>query len=105
MAAIRPGDIIAEDSLLSALSKSSSSEYTFTSWLNSLDVILVLGGGVPLAPLEPPVYVQRRCDVVAELLDMLGKSDNEAPLPNVLCLSAGTAHLPQYIMPVDGLRK
>jgi hypothetical protein len=103
MAAIRPGDIIDEDSLLSALSKSNSSEYT--SWLNSLDVILVLGGGVPLAPLEPPVYVQRRCDVVAELLGMLGKSDNKAALPNVLCLSAGTAHLPQYILPVDGLRE
>ena len=66
-----------------------------------LDAILVLGGGVPLSPKDPPLYVKRRCDVVAELINALQKQSNT--IPSVLCLSAGTAHLPQYITHHNGL--
>lgn len=104
MASIQKGDIIDEETLLLAVSEHNAPLYI--SWLRSLDGILVLGGGVPLAPKEPPVYVQRRCDVVAELMNILkGQNEKHDKLPNVLCLSAGTAHLPQYILPNDGLRE
>ena len=95
----QPGEIIDEVSLLSALSKSNSPLFP---WLQNLDAILILGGGVPLSPKEPPVYVQRRCDVVAELSHMLAEKGGGRP--SILCLSAGTAHLSQYILP-SGLRK
>mmetsp|Transcript_24139 Transcript_24139/g.44335 ORF Transcript_24139/g.44335 Transcript_24139/m.44335 type:complete len:322 (-) Transcript_24139:246-1211(-) len=88
---ISPGDIVEEDDLLSNL------DTHYKSWLQSIDAILVLGGGVPLSPLEPPVYVQRRCDVVAQIMDKMHQ------LPSVVCLSAGTAHVPQYITPHNGL--
>lgn len=101
MASIQQGDITDEETLLSALSGQNAS----CTWIQSLDAILILGGGVPLAPKEPPVYVQRRCDVVAEIMNALKKEGMEKSLPRVLCLSAGTAHLPQYILPNDGLRE
>ena len=101
MASIQPGDVINEEALLSDLSKDS----VYTSWLLSLDAILILGGGVPLSPKEPPVYVQRRCDVVAKLLHTIEKQISRAAMPNIVCLSAGTAHLAQYILPNDGLRE
>ena len=88
----------------------------------SLDAILVLGGGVPESIDKPPIYVQRRCDdavvVSARYHDYhhlhhhsssssssssrkkTKKADDDAWLP-ILCLSAGTAHLPQLIGP-DG---
>ena len=93
------GEIIDEVSLLSALSKSNS---PLLQWLKNLDSVLVLGGGVPTSPKEPPIYVQRRLDVVAELSHVLAEEGGE--LTSILCLSAGTAHLSQYILP-NGLRK
>ena len=106
-AIIQPGSIIDEDTLVSELSYDAE----YASWLGSLDAILVLGGGVPLSPIEPPIYVQRRCDVVARLFDFLRKKKQQHPtqekdessFPFIICLSAGTAHLPQYITPHNGL--
>lgn len=80
-----------------------------SSILSSLDAILVLGGGVPKSVDRPPVYVERRCD---DALAVVGRhlqesssnkrlSTSATPLP-ILCLSAGTAHLPQ-LMGADGL--
>lgn len=100
---IEPGAVIDEGSLLSAISRAKASIYTL--WLHSLDAILVLGGGVPVSPNEPPVYVQRRCDVVAELLNKMKEEKQARQPPKIICLSAGTAHLPQYILPQDGLRE
>jgi len=80
-----PGDIIMEDDLMQNIDK-------YMNWLQSIDVILLLGGGVPISPIEPPVYVQRRCDVVAEIMNISMHHH-----PSVICLSAGTAHVPQYI--------
>ena len=100
---IQPGDIIEEESLLESLSKSNATQYI--SWIKSLDAILVLGGGVPLSVKEPPEYVQRRCDVVAELFGVVKREGDSDVVPNIICLSAGTAHLPQYILPSDGLRE
>ena len=80
-----PGDIIKEDDLMQNIDK-------YMNWLQSIDVILLLGGGVPISSTEPPVYVQRRCDVVAEIMNISMHRD-----PSVICLSAGTAHVPQYI--------
>eukprot|EP00571_Detonula_confervacea_P013802 CAMPEP_0172300628 /NCGR_PEP_ID=MMETSP1058-20130122/2665_1 /TAXON_ID=83371 /ORGANISM="Detonula confervacea, Strain CCMP 353" /LENGTH=338 /DNA_ID=CAMNT_0013010451 /DNA_START=98 /DNA_END=1114 /DNA_ORIENTATION=- len=91
---IQPGDIVEEDDLLSNIDTS------YKPWLQSIDAILLLGGGVPLSPTEPPVYVQRRCDVVAQIMDKITTHDQ---LPSVVCLSAGTAHVPQYITPHNGL--
>lgn len=94
-----PGDVLAEDDVLSDLAR-------YRTWLESIDVILLLGGGAPLSPLEPPLYVQRRCDVVARLVHSLvdeGDGDNGHAGPSVVCLSAGTAHVPQYITPGTGL--
>lgn len=87
---IQPGDIINEDDIVSNINK-------YTPWFQSIDVILLLGGGVPVSPTEPPFYVQRRCDVVAHIIHTMQHS-NVA----VICLSAGTAHVKQYITP-DGL--
>lgn len=89
---ILPGDIVSEGDLLSNINT-----HHYTSWLQSIDAILLLGGGVPLAPSEPPVYVQRRCDVVAQIMNKMHQ------LPPVICLSAGTAHVSQYIIPHNGL--
>ena len=81
-----------EDDLLSNINNP-----LYKSWLQSIDVILLLGGGVPLSPTEPPLYVQRRCDVVAQIIMNMHQH------PSVICLSAGTAHVPQYITSHDGL--
>ena len=85
---MKRGDIISEHDLLASLNET---------WLQSIDAIILLGGGVPLSPTEPPVYVQRRCDAVAEVVASLGHA------PAVVCLSAGTAHVPQFILEHNGL--
>jgi uncharacterized SAM-binding protein YcdF (DUF218 family) len=75
-----------------------------TSTLRSLDAILVLGGGRPSKLDEPPEYVQGRCDDAAAVVRRrmsLGNKENKQPLP-ILCLSAGTAHMPQ-LLSADGL--
>ncbi|KAL7431089.1 hypothetical protein ACHAXM_002520 [Skeletonema potamos] len=87
------GTIIEEDELFSNLDDYVSLK---------LDAILVLGGGVPSSPKDPPTYVKRRCDVVAALMNAFQERNNWS-IPSVLCLSAGTAHLPQYITPHNGL--
>jgi uncharacterized SAM-binding protein YcdF (DUF218 family) len=76
--------------------------------INKIDAILVLGGGVPKSLEEPPVYVQRRLDDAASVVQIRKtiqptkkKQRTVDPLP-ILCLSAGTAHLPQ-LMAADGL--
>jgi uncharacterized SAM-binding protein YcdF (DUF218 family) len=77
--------------------------------LARFDAILVLGGGVPQSLEEPPAYVQRRCDDAASVVEnrkiiqptKYKKRNATAYLP-ILCLSAGTAHLPQ-LMSADGL--
>lgn len=69
-----------------------------------LDAIVVLGGGKPLSVEEPPVYAQRRCDdavAVVEKRKKMQHLSNRRGIP-ILCLSAGTAHVPQY-MSEDGL--
>ena len=60
--------------------------------LRKLDVVFVLGGGAPASLDHPPPYVQRRCDDAAALVE------RRHSLP-VLCLSAGTAHVPQLLTP------
>ena len=85
--------------------------------LQNLDAIVVLGGGRPTSLEEPPIYVQKRADdareVVKRLYDLKkntdgnnnkslrepGDDDDDAPksIIPILCLSAGTAHLPQAI--------
>ena len=78
--------------------------------IRQLDAILVLGGGRPLNATAPPLYVQRRCDDAAAVRQRhatLWQQSNARrrrpykPLP-ILCLSAGTAHLPQFLS-ADGL--
>ena len=86
--------------------------------LLSLDAVLVLGGGRPKSIDHPPVFVERRCDDAIEVVRRRIESiSNENParlkgrlhkrqdlkyhLP-ILCLSAGTAHLPQ-LLSADGL--
>lgn len=72
-----------------------------------LDAILVLGGGVPISMDEPPVFTQQRCDNAAKIVErhqQLSSSKHnkrQSKLP-ILCLSAGTAHLPQFLS-ADGL--
>lgn len=86
--------------------------------LVQFDAILVLGGGRPHTIDEPPVYVQRRCDDAAVLVTRhqalmkqqqqqqqhgaaKSKTKSTSTLP-ILCLSAGTAHVPQ-LLSADGL--
>jgi uncharacterized SAM-binding protein YcdF (DUF218 family) len=82
--------------------------------LLQLDAILILGGGRPISLDEPPVYVERRCDDAAAVafrrrsLGRKGQSDErfnpaESTLLPILCLSAGTAHLPQLLEATSGL--
>jgi uncharacterized SAM-binding protein YcdF (DUF218 family) len=68
--------------------------------LKALDAVLVLGGGVPDTVDDPPIYVQRRCDDAAKVVKSR-KAISSETLP-ILCLSAGTAHLPQ-LLSKDGL--
>lgn len=75
-----------------------------SSQLLQLDAIIVLGGGAPLSLDEPPIYVQRRCDDAAAVIEMrkmeltksniMKKYDHNLP---ILSLSAGTAHVPQLL--------
>ena len=82
-----------------------------------LDAILVLGGGAPESLENPPKYTKERCDLAAQVvkkrrelekvktsssrikLDSKSMKSNDLP---VLCLSAGTAHVPQ-LLAKDGL--
>jgi uncharacterized SAM-binding protein YcdF (DUF218 family) len=64
-----------------------------SSLISSLDAVFVLGGGAPSSLETPPVYTQRRCDDAARVVERKPK------LP-ILCLSAGTAHVPQLLSPV-----
>jgi len=92
------GTILEEDELISNLDDYASSL--------QVDAILVLGGGVPSSPKDPPTYVKNRCDVVAKLIHAYQDrttTNNGVHHPSVVCLSAGTAHLPQYITPHNGL--
>ena len=106
---IHPGDIVNEDDVFSIENHSIDANYD--PWLQSIDIILLLGGGVPLSPTEPPIYVQRRCDVVAKICSystpsddqIIGEVRGQEKIPSVICLSAGTAHLPQYVLPDTGL--
>lgn len=77
-----------------------------SSLVTSFDAILVLGGGVPSSLTEPPVYVRQRCDDAASIVKrrQAGAAIDRkisSTLP-ILCLSAGTAHMPQ-LLAVDGL--
>lgn len=75
-----------------------------SSLIRSLDAVIVLGGGAPSAVEEPPAYVQQRADDAAQIV----RRFEEMTLPgtkaqlSILCLSAGTAHVPQLLSP-DGL--
>lgn len=78
-----------------------------TSLIKKIDAVVILGGGRPISLEEPPKYVQQRCDDAAsvvrknEALNSHKRREGHEQLP-VLCLSAGTAHLPQLLAP-DGL--
>ena len=67
---------------------------------HNLDAIFVLGGGVPSSFTSPPEYVKIRCDAAVHIARQVLSTRNEMPV--ILCLSAGTAHLPQ-LMSDDGL--
>lgn len=70
--------------------------------LKRLDAVLILGGGVPKSLEEPPVYVQRRCDDAAAIVKRYQEEVNQHYHLPILCLSAGSAHVPQ-LMSADGL--
>jgi uncharacterized SAM-binding protein YcdF (DUF218 family) len=70
--------------------------------VDRMDAILVLGGGRPSSAGEPPAYVQRRCDDAAAIVQKKRSGGSHHPPLPVLCLSAGTAHLPQ-LLSADGL--
>ena len=69
--------------------------------IHSLDAILVLGGGRPKSIDHPPVFVERRCDDAISVFRRRVQGGHKDFLP-ILCLSAGTAHLPQ-LLSADGL--
>ena len=56
------------------------------------DAILVLGGGTPPGPREQLPFVRNRC----EAADSVYRAAAGAK-PKILCLSAGTAHVPQLV--------
>ena len=66
----------------------------------SLDAIFVLGGGIPSSVNSPPEYVKLRCDAAIGVCKQV--SEVTGDIPAVVCLSAGTAHLPQLLSD-DGL--
>jgi len=68
----------------------------------NLDAVLVLGGGLPTNIDEPPLFVQRRCNDAAQVVQRYQSLAKERKRLPVLCLSAGTAHLPQ-LLSADGL--
>ena len=61
--------------------------------LQSLDAILVLGGGLPESSTNPPIYVKERCDIAAKIYQRTSKNTQT----KILTLSAGTAHSPQLL--------
>ena len=67
-----------------------------------LDVIIVLGGGVPDTVNDPPIYTKARCKYAAQVYQSVHKNGDTSKRPKILTLSAGTAHLPQLISS-DGL--
>jgi len=80
--------------------------------IDQLDAILVLGGGKPKSINHPPLFVEKRCDDALEVIlkrrrnrkrDTINSNNHNHndELP-ILCLSAGTAHLPQ-LLSEDGL--
>jgi len=58
--------------------------------VESVDAILVLGGGRPIKRSLPPPWVTSRCDLAAEAHKKLNS-------PPILTLSAGTAHADQLL--------
>eukprot|EP00522_Entomoneis_paludosa_P005619 CAMPEP_0172454382 /NCGR_PEP_ID=MMETSP1065-20121228/11392_1 /TAXON_ID=265537 /ORGANISM="Amphiprora paludosa, Strain CCMP125" /LENGTH=310 /DNA_ID=CAMNT_0013206703 /DNA_START=170 /DNA_END=1102 /DNA_ORIENTATION=+ len=65
--------------------------------MKSLDAVVVLGGGAPTSLTEPPLYVQARCDVAAEVVQLRAQdAPSQSPSLPILTLSAGTAHVPQF---------
>jgi uncharacterized SAM-binding protein YcdF (DUF218 family) len=103
-----------------------------TDLIHSWDAILVLGGGRPKSIDHPPVFVERRCDDAIDVIRRRRVQDkrsgnfarlkgskqaiitqqdhhhhhqhqhqHQQHLP-ILCLSAGTAHVPQ-LLSADGL--
>lgn len=78
--------------------------------LLQMDAVMILGGGKPTSLDQPPVYVQRRCDDAAAVvfrhkqLSLAAEASmRRKELLPVLCLSAGTAHLPQLMSEAQGL--
>ncbi|CAM9585554.1 unnamed protein product, partial [Heterosigma akashiwo] len=71
-----------------------------TSIREQLDVIVILGGGVPDTPDSPPSYTKARCKYAKEVYEA-SKFPPNGP-PKILAISAGTAHLPQ-LLSADGL--
>ena len=72
------------------------------SLIQKLDAVIVLGGGSPSSFDVPPLYVQKRADDAAKIFHKSQQISSGAreSLP-ILCLSAGTAHMPQAMSP-DG---
>lgn len=75
----------------------------------TLDAVLVLGGGVPLSLEQPPPFSAQRCQDAAtivqrhsSLVSQNNKKHHDDKKLATLCLSAGTAHLPQ-LLSGDGL--
>lgn len=68
--------------------------------IQKLDLIIVLGGGVPLDVDNPPIYTKHRCSSAADIYHR-SKEIKDAAV-KVLAISAGTAHMPQLISN-DGL--
>lgn len=64
--------------------------------LKSFDAVLILGGGRPISLNLPPSYVVKRCDLVVEIVKKY-KQMNQGNFLPLLTLSAGTAHVPQFI--------
>jgi hypothetical protein len=70
------------------------------SLIQEFDAVFVLGGGAPSALEEPPLYVQKRADDAAKIVRRYQQSSGGGLASlSVLCLSAGTAHVPQLLSP------
>lgn len=74
-----------------------------SSLIHKFDAVIVLGGGAPASLEEPPIFVQNRADDAATIVRKFEQmsAHSQTSLP-VLCLSAGSAHMPQLLSP-DGL--
>jgi uncharacterized SAM-binding protein YcdF (DUF218 family) len=74
------------------------------SLIQNLDAVIIAGGGAPSSLDVPPLYVQKRADDAAKIVhkfQQISLGGGRKSLP-ILCLSAGTAHVPQLLSP-DGL--